>query len=106
MGCGAALDYYEGSTGILEVALEDEEGAPINDATVNITLYHGDETEVAGAVWPQPMNYVASSDGVYTLTITADLDVEINEILKLVGIAVNALSQQRKFNRDIVVVEG
>ena len=47
--------------------------AYINDAVVAVTVRDATDTEVAGQVWPLAMDYVAASNGNYTLTLTKDL---------------------------------
>lgn len=105
MTCASQLSMPFESTAILTVTLVDELDAPINGATVAVTLYHSDGIEVSGQVWPATMNYVASSDGQYTAEFEDDLDTEANEVLKLKGVATSLEGKVKTFKRDIVVVE-
>lgn len=48
----------------------------INDATVTATLYESDEvTEVTGETWPITLDYIASSNGNYAGSFSADVNV-------------------------------
>lgn len=44
---------------------------PINDATVQATLYDGADVELTGQVWPLALAYVAGSNGDYKGTVDA-----------------------------------
>lgn len=48
----------------------------VNDATVTATLYESDEvTEVTGETWPITLSYIASSNGNYSGSFSADVNV-------------------------------
>lgn len=106
MSCAELLELPIGSTGILDVSLIDEDGAAINDATVEVTLKDADGIEIAGETWPIAMNYVASSDGKYTVTLTHELEVEANASVFAHGVATGTDGHVREFVREIVVVQG
>jgi hypothetical protein len=48
-------------------------GLYINDATVSVTLVNKTSVPVAGQTWPQSMEWVAGSNGVYRATMEDDL---------------------------------
>lgn len=107
MTCGATLSYQAESTNILSIVLVDEDGDPLNDASAEVTLYHEDKsTIVDGETWPLPLNYVNLSDGEYTVTVTDELDVDVNETLKAKISVIGADLHKGTFWRDVVVVEG
>jgi hypothetical protein len=105
MTCSSQLSLPFESTAILTVTLVDELEAPINGADVTVTLLHQDGTEVVGQTWPISMNYVSASDGQYTAEFEDDLEVEVNEVLRMAGVAISLAGKVKTFKRDIVVVE-
>jgi len=50
-------------------------GLPINDATVQVTLYDSDGGEVTGQAWPTTMVYAPTSDGIYRASLKAELQL-------------------------------
>jgi hypothetical protein len=68
---------YIGNDNILEVCHVRQEltGDFLNSATVSVTLFDEDGTEVTGDTWPKPMPYVDSSKGVYRALLPASLDL-------------------------------
>lgn len=106
MSCAELLELPVGSTGILDVVLIDEDDAPINDATVDVTLKDADGNEIAGETWPIAMNYVSTSDGRYTATLTHELEVEVNASVFAHGSATGTDGHVREFVREILVVQG
>lgn len=48
----------------------------VTDAEVSATLLDADGEEIAGQTWPVTLDYVADSEGDYTASLSADLDVD------------------------------
>ena len=51
----------------------------VNDATVNVTIYDSAGDELSGETWPQQLDYVAASDGVYRKTFAPFVNLIENE---------------------------
>lgn len=86
---------YDQNDMLLELkGLKDELDATfINNATVGVTLT--DEitgAQIAGAVWPLSLVYVASSNGDYRATLAADLDLTPGKAVRA-DIAVDAAAK-------------
>lgn len=103
----ARLTYPLDSDAKLTIGLVDDEAAPINGATVNITLYKDRNrgVEVPGVAWPQTMHYVADSAGVYTLELSADMNTNLNQVLSMVGRVVTLAGKRLRFIRDVSVAD-
>ena len=55
----------------------------VNDAAVTMTLQERSGAEVAGQVWPLTLVYVTDSDGEYTGTISADVEITVDRKYKV-----------------------
>lgn len=69
------MTVFVGNTNVLElVGLRNEvTAAYVNDADVTVTVVDLASDEVPGAAWPLTMEYVEDSDGIYRVTLAADL---------------------------------
>lgn len=64
------------STVQLKDVLDGETGVPVDNATVEFTLYDRDGQEVTGQPWP--LSLIPISSGLYAGTLEADLDLKHN----------------------------
>ena len=59
---------------------DNETGAFVNDATVEVTLTDSAGVNVTGDTWPLAMGYIAASDGEYSAIMVNGLDLNAGEI--------------------------
>lgn len=71
---------YYGNDHVLELAdlTNEVTGAPINNATVTVSLVDSAGVAVTGDTFPKTMSYVTSSDGLYRTTLLDTLNLTRN----------------------------
>src|SRR5690349_4295143 len=73
--------FYVGSNDnsvVIEGLLNPETNEPVNDATVEVTLYESDgETELDGVVWPLTLDFVLGSSGDYSGSFDASVLTDV-----------------------------
>ena len=76
--------YIDDST-VIEQTVTDEDGDPVNTATVTVTIYDCEtDTEIPDEAWPVTLDYVAASDGVYRKTFDPFTSLEAQKQYKVV----------------------
>jgi hypothetical protein len=101
--------YLYGSDHLLKItnARSAATGDPINDATVQATLYRrGTTTEVTGQAWPVYLFHVIGSDGDYHGQIDYSLDVGVDDLLDLKLVFNGGEGFHRQWLKAVRVVEG
>ena len=88
------IAYLENDETIYLNNLVDANGAPINSATVSLTIFTLDDSEVVGDTWPAPMAYVSGSAGQYeydrvAANVSLALNVDYKAKVKVVAGAFN-----------------
>jgi hypothetical protein len=56
----------------------------VNDAAVTVTIFDSSGVELTGVVWPQTLDFVAASDGIYRKTFAPFDDLVLNQIYSIV----------------------
>lgn len=79
MSC-ETIAFYIGTTSFVDFLFVDEDGARVDDATVEVTVYDEDDAEATGAVWPIVADALVDNDDYnYRAVLPAGLGIEKNE---------------------------
>ena len=97
-----------GTDNVLQLdALTDQSDSTfLNAATVTVTLLTRDGTEVSGETWPLTMDYVTSSDGRYTATLSDVLVLELNKRYQAVIVADGGAGKKRTWYHGLNAIRG
>ena len=79
------MPLYLDDSAVIEQTVTDEDGDPVNTATVTVTIYDC-ETGLATTdeAWPVTLDYVAASDGVYRKTFDPFTSLTVDKLYKVV----------------------
>ena len=76
--------YLDDST-VIEQTVTDEDGDPVNTATVTVTIYDcSTGLATTDESWPVTLDYVAASDGVYRKTFDPFTSLTVGQRYKIV----------------------
>lgn len=76
--------YLDDST-VIEQTVTDEDGDPVNTATVTVTITDCEtDEEIPDEAWPVTLDYVAASDGIYRKTFDPFTSLVAGQMYKVV----------------------
>lgn len=88
------MPLYIDDTTVIQEVLTDEDGDPVNSATVTVTIFDCETgEEIIDESWPVALDYVAASDGIYRKTFDPFTSLVDGQQYKVVTLAVDGAVQ-------------